>query len=90
MRSFHNQMPPAPTEALSTPAVDNLMYGAALTAGSLTTLLGIAAGSMLFYGLMIRAQPESGRQENEARRRNTSAARYVKRQKLLVMRASAK
>ncbi len=70
---------------------DTVVYAAGITAGSFAALLGIAAGSMLFYGLMVRAQPGSHPQAKEAGPPNRSGRPYTKRSnKLLVMRATAR
>ncbi len=74
---------------------DKLTYGTALTFSGLATLFGIAAGSGIFYGLIIKAQQSSEPlSEPQAARTGppkTPPNEYVKAsKKLLVMQASAK
>ncbi len=70
---------------------DTLIYAIGVTAGSLASMLAIAAGSVIFYGLIVRAQPNSAGQANTGGPPKKLTKEYVKgSNNLLVMRASAK
>jgi len=84
--------------AMSNPGTDlaltvseQLVQATALTFGTVASLLGIAAGSVVIFGLIIRAQPESQEVVRKGATPGLPAKPYTKASnKTLVMRASAK
>jgi hypothetical protein len=70
---------------------DKLIFGTSVAFAAISSVLGIAAGSLVVYGLLIRAHPDSEEAGNKVQAATTPAPASPKvSKKLLVMRASAK
>lgn len=70
---------------------DRLVHRTVLAFGTLASLLGIAAGSVVMFGLIIRAQPDGEHPARKTATRDAPGKSFKKvSNKVLVMRASAK
>ena len=82
---------PSPGTDFALTVSEQLIQATALTFGTVASLLGIAAGSVVIFGLIIRAQPESQEVIRKGPTPGLPAKSYKKaNNKILVMRASAK